>query len=255
MPRSVRDTVLKVGRRAIKVRDNGDEAEMSAIEAILQKESISAMTGNTRAAQSFIRRYETAEDDEKAEWDEVVTVVTERQSAWSAARKACDERGESYPHLVPNPGDIILFHETRQIGFIGPTTEEESEVWWEREHQRRDGAWRIAVGINHMRNAHADGRHFDAYELRDLLIELEILQADLNCSLPSLETRQASGFNWDEWHQAQRLRVYQLIEERDRGVSRRRYNEIMKEPPLWRGQLPPLPEEPLPFDPPEVEIS
>ena len=255
MPRSVRDTVLKVGRRAIKVRDNGDEAEMSAIEAILQKESISAMTGNTRAAQSFIRRYETAEDEEKAEWDEVVAVVTERQSAWSAARKACDERGESYPHLVPNPGDFILFHETRQIGLIGPETEDEAEMWWEREQQRRDGAWRITVGINHMRNAYADGRHIDAYELRDLLIELEILQADLNCSLPNLETRQAPGFNWDEWHERQRRRVYQLIEERDRGMSWRRYNEIMKEPPLWRGELPPLPEEPFPFDPPEDETG
>jgi len=88
MPRSVRDTILKVGRRAIKVRDNGDEAEMSAIEAILQKESISAMTGNTRAAQSFVRRYEAAESEEKAEWDEVVAVTTEKRREWFAIRQA-----------------------------------------------------------------------------------------------------------------------------------------------------------------------
>jgi len=249
MPRSVRDTVLKVGRRVIKVRDNGDEAEMSAMEAILQKESIAAMTGNTRAAQSFFRKYLTAEDEEKAEWDEAVALVTEKQREWNATRRICDERGQSYPHLVPNPGDIVLDHDTRQIVFIGPTTEDESEIWWEREHQRRDGAWHMIVGTNHMRIAYADGRSFDAHDLRDRLIELEILLADLNCRYPSLETRQAPVFEWGEWHATQRRRVYQLIEERDRGVSWRRYDEIMKGPPLWRGTLPPLPDEPLDYDP------
>lgn len=249
MPRSLRDTVLKVGRRVIKVRDNGDEAEMSAVEAILQRESVSAMTGSTRAAQAFIRKYQTAEDEEQAEWDELVALVTESQRAWRAHRKACEERGQSYAHLVPNPDDVILNHDTHQVMFIGPVTEEESEVWWERERQRRDGAWHLIVATNLMRIAYAEGRHFDAYDLRDRLIELEVVLADLNCRYPSLETRQAADFKWDEWHIAQRRRVYDLIEERDQGVSWRRYNEIMNEPPLWRGKLPPLPDEQL--DPPD----
>jgi hypothetical protein len=251
MPRSLRDTVLKVGRRVIKVRENGDEAEMSAVEAILQRESVSAMTGSTRAAQAFIRKYQTAEDEEQAEWDELVALVTECQREWLANRRACDERAQSYPHLAPNPGDIILDHDTHQVMFIGPLTEEESEVWWERERQRRDGAWHLIVATNLMRNAYADGRHFDAYDLRDGLIELEILLVDLNCRYPSVETRQAPGFNWGEWHIAQRRRVYDLIKERDQGVSWRRYDKIMKEPPLWRGSLPPLSDEELALNPPD----
>ncbi|PJK27655.1 DUF5681 domain-containing protein [Minwuia thermotolerans] len=133
--------------RLLKFRENGEEVELPASQAVVRSAIMSALKGN-RLSQRYV--IEHLEQKEAARQQ----LKIERYRRLEAAKRdgqqvlaACGRSGKPEPELLPHPDDVILDPNTLDARVIGPSSAAEA----------RRCAHRIALRAHLLhRAAHAD---------------------------------------------------------------------------------------------------
>lgn len=97
MPQDLRDLVLKEAERTVRIVENGREVEVSILEAILRRQSLSAAKGDLRASTAFLRLVEGALESAKTggrSCNQTISDMTKMSAHEAAAAYAKLIRGE-----------------------------------------------------------------------------------------------------------------------------------------------------------------
>jgi hypothetical protein len=121
-PRSADALVMKEAERLITVREGEETRQITAIEAVLRSQYVSATKGNAHSQKHIVERYDRAESgrrrqiqEENEFWERYV--ATQREAIAEAKRK-----GEEPPAPLPHPDDVVI--DDKGVRFIGPIDDE-----------------------------------------------------------------------------------------------------------------------------------
>ena len=111
--------------RLLKFRENGQEVELPASQAVMRAAMMSALKGN-RLSQRYVLEYLGRKEQQHLESHIRRFVRLERLKAQGEAQIAEHRRrGKPPPDLLPHPDDIVLNHRTAEAQVNGPETPED----------------------------------------------------------------------------------------------------------------------------------
>ncbi len=123
--RSADALVLREAARPVTIREGGETRQISAIEAVLRSQYVSATRGSAFSQKHIIERYDRAEREERNR-------IRDENQLWEGYIARCREeiaearrRGEALPAPLPHPDDVVI-DEEKGVRFIGPIDQEQA---------------------------------------------------------------------------------------------------------------------------------
>ena len=120
------DEYLKLeAYRTVRLREDGEQIELPAIQAVFRAMSVSAMKGNRLAQKSMVELVAGLEQRDADARFELFGNAIDYKHRWTSEIDRCEKNGLPIPEPLPHPDDIIVDPSNGDVRIHGPQTKEQ----------------------------------------------------------------------------------------------------------------------------------